>query len=121
MPNAAAAFEAKDIIKLMKLAGSSSGSWPARSRFFARRAACLARLGRAWWSRSGAGVFAGGGVSIRASVAAAFDSACCWASFSSGDSSRGVPSGLNGRRFDYFECRLFFSHGFRKNDAQVTC
>jgi hypothetical protein len=76
MPNAAAAFEAKDINKLMKLAGSSSGSWPV-GRVSSRGGRDVVVPARPRVVAPQAGAFlAAAEFSIRASVAAALDSAC---------------------------------------------
>ena len=95
MPKLAAAFDASDMIRLRKLAGSSSGSLSCACDCCgsARGAgAGLLRCGSAF-----------GAARDDIAFAAAFSTAAACAarsasSFSCGDSSRGDPSGLKGRR-----------------------
>lgn len=92
IPKLAAAFDASDMIKLRKLVGSSSGS-PDAGRVRVR-VSDVGLVGAAAGSSAGGAL--GGALSA---TGVCSDSATRSASsFSSGESSRGVPSELKGRR-----------------------
>ncbi len=96
MPSEAAAFDARDMIKLTKLAGSSRGSRPGRDASVVSAEAAAAPVCSDRGAGCGCGLgCAAVGCGTLSSLAAGLDSSVF---VSSGESSRGVPSGLKGRR-----------------------